>query len=1088
MSVSFTVHAAHQNQTVVVTTTDELDAALTQLNAGGGGTILLDGSAGPFQLIANGLDDDAPILIRALDPDVTPLIEKIEVQDSSYLTITETVIDRTAIMQTEAESARDITISGSDHIEIVGNQMFGMADGYLSDADDTAGSLALVRNSSDILFSGNEISGYNHGVTFREVSDSTFSFNELSELQGDGFRGVGLQNIEVTDNYMHDFYGSIQDLNHSDMIQIWTTGAESVTDGITISNNVLDAGSGAGTQSILIGNTASGNTGAANDYPQNITITNNVIHNGAANGIRASYVDGLEISNNTLLWNAAVGTQQSVGDDVISREPGITVVGTLDTVITNNVTSRITVDGTRQEDDNFILDYTDQSDPNYVHDHIVNLSGMGDLDLRDLGILASSAANGVQGAALSWRSDDGAAEAVITTDESFANRQALVLSAAESLVEGDPDQAEYLWTFDDDTQLSGKNVVAVFAADGSYDVTLQVISENGATDSIARTVTVRSNDIIALDFNDGVTDVSEANAVFSYHGWDKSVLVDGAEGQGFRLTGSTLIQIDRENDQLFDLSSFSFEVDYKAQSTSEYGTLMRLPGTMELFITATGALRFRLTTDEGDFEVLTADGVMQTTDWQSIAVSYDGAAGALELYVEDQLAGATQASGTTASAGHYHMYIGNPWSDSVRGVIDNLEMSTEPLAGWSDGLIEGAINGSIITKVFDAAGDSDSSDGLAEDDTQADALISTGPGVVISMQTDDYVIPREASFLHNRSDFRIELQLETNDAGQEGAFLHLHKSLLAQVDANGHVLFTLTTSDGVFDLRSSVPLYDQAAVHDLAFSYDAESGLVQIESDGTVVAQTTASGMTADAAHWGLVLGHAWQEPLDGSIQNFSFMNGVTLQPVDTVLDTTASLGWQAETLMTFEGVIHDSMDASTVFDTLPSSPEYVTSPTGDALHLSTGNHVTFERGAVDLNDVDSFVINFDFQRSSSDYSGRVMHLHEVMEAEIDADGAVHFTLQTDDGTFELVSDTVVFNDTDWHNVQIAYDGSAQFLSLEVDDTVVAVTQASGTTVDASYWGVTIGSAWGESITGNIDNLAFGGEVTEEITADALLY
>lgn len=1090
MTTPFTAHAAHGNQTIVATTTAELDAALATLHAGGGGTILLDGTAGPFQLVAQDLDQEAPILIRALDPANPPLIEKIDLQNSSFVTVTEARIDRSGILPDEAENSWDITVSDSHDIEIVGNRMQGTADGYLSaETDAGAGSsLALIRDSAQVTFAGNQINDYYHGVTFREVSDSTFTLNEVSGIQGDGFRGVGLQNVQITDNYMHDFHGSTQDLNHSDMIQIWTSGAESVTSDLTIRGNILDAGTGAATQSILIGNTVAGQAGPANEMPRNIVITENVIHNGAANGIRASYVDGLQIGNNTLLWNTAAGTQQSAGEQVISRAPGITVIGTRNAEVSDNVTSRVSVDGARQEGGNFILDYTDRNDPNYVHKHVNNLSGHGDLDLRDLGFQADSPANGHYGSPLSWRGAADTPEAVITTDESFANRQAQVLSASESLVAGDPDQAQYTWTFDDGTQLSGQNVIAVFAASGTYGVTLQVTSENGVSDKINRLVTVRSNDIIALDFNDGVRDVSDADAAFSYHGWDKSVLVDGADGQGFRLTGSTLIQVDRANDQLFGLDSFSLELDFKPGSLREYGTLMRLPGAMELFITASGALRFRLTTDQGEFEVRSGDGAMKTTDWTAIGVSYDDARGLLQLYIDDQLVAEAAAGGTTDSSGHYHLYIGNPWSESVRGVIDNFEMTAEPRDGWADGLIGGPVTGVLDASVFAAAGDGDSAAGQDEPELDAAVLAETAPGVTLSLREDGFTVPRDSAFLHNRADFRIELQLETTTGGQEGAFLHLHKSLLAQVDAHGHVLFTLTTSDGVFDLRSAVPLYDIAAVHDLAFSYDASSGLVQIEADGVVVAQSAASGVTADGAHWGLVLGHGWQAPLDAEVQDFRFLSGSALSPISTGVDTTNSLGWQAQTLLTFEGAVHDVADASTVFYDLPAAPEYVAGPTGQAFRLSTGNNITFERGEVALNAVDSFVIGFDFQRESLADGGRVMHLHEVMETEIDADGYVHFTLRTDTGSYALTSDAAVVDDTDWHNVQIVYDSAAEVLSLEIDDAVMAVTQASGTTAEVSHWGLTVGSAWGESITGNIDNLAIGDDVTDQMIGDALLY
>ncbi|WP_095587756.1 PKD domain-containing protein [Actibacterium ureilyticum] len=1090
MTAPFTPYAEHENQTIVVTSTAELDAALATLSASGGGTIRLDGAGGPYRLQADGLDADAPILIRALDPADPPVIEKITIKASSYLTVTEAVVDRSGILAQEADNSFDIWVQGSHHISFVGNRMQGVADGYLSsDGGGVEGNdLALIRNSAHVTFSGNQIENYLHGVAYREVTDSTFTGNDVSGIQGDGFRGVGLQNVEVTDNYMHDFLGSTQDINHSDMIQIWTRGAESVTRDLTISGNILDSGAGPASQGILIGNSIAGTDGPANELPRNIVITDNLIHNGAANGIRVGYVDGLQIGNNTLLWNTVAGTQTTPDDTSVSRVPGITVSGTLNAQITDNVSGRVTVDGTRQHDGNFIIDYADRNDANYVHRHIVNLSGQGDLDIRDLAFLSDSAANGQYGSTLGWGTVADTVAAVISGVESSANRLAQVLTATESLITGDPDKAQYRWTFDDGTTLNGKNILAVFAEAGTYGVTLDVTSEDGRTDTISRLVSVRSNDIVSLDFNDGVQDVSQADAQLSYHGWDQTVLVDGLDAGGFRLTGRTLIQIDRSNEQMFDLSSFSLDLDYKPATHREYGTLLRLPGTMELFITASGALRFRLTTDAGTFEVLSADGVMETTDWRKIGVSYDSDQGTLQLFIGDTLAGESFAEGTTASAGHYHLYVGNPWSESVRGVIDNFAMSTEPRGGWSDGWGGTDTGARVDVIAFDTAGDGDSA-AQPDDTPQTDeALAESAPGTVVVLGEVDFTIPARTAFLFNRTDFRIELHLETDAAGESGAFLHLHETLLARVDAHGHVVFELTTSDGVFTLRSAGALYQDAAGYDLAFAYDAASGLLQLEADGVIIAQTDASGVTADAAYWGLVLGHGWQEPLSGTVQDFRFLDGTTLAPVDTGLDTVELLGWQAETLLTFEGVVHDVLDGATVFQDLPTAPSFVTGPTGQALHLDTGSSVTFGRGALDLNAADSFVLAFDFQRDAAQDSGRVMHLHEVMDAVIDGDGRLHFTLQTDTGTHQVISAEAAFDDTDWHNVQIVYDSTAEVLSLEIDDAVMAVTQASGTTAEVSHWGLTVGSAWGESITGSIDNLAIGDDVTDQMIGDALLY
>jgi len=112
--------------------------------------------------------------------------------------------------------------------------------------------------------------------------------------------------------------------------------------------------------------------------------------------------------------------------------------------------------------------------------------------------------------------------------------------------------------------------------------------------------------------------------------------------------------------------------------------------------------------------------------------------------------------------------------------------------------------------------------------------------------------------LYGQDNFRIELQLETLQDGETGVFLHMHRSLTAKVDSQGHINFSLTTSDGDFQVRSSEPVYAAAGEHDIALVFDGQLGVMQIEVDGTVQAQTTATGTTTDVSKWGLTLGNTW--------------------------------------------------------------------------------------------------------------------------------------------------------------------------------------------------------------------------------------
>ena len=83
----------------------------------------------------------------------------------------------------------------------------------------------------------------------------------------------------------------------------------------------------------------------------------------------------------------------------------------------------------------------------------------------------------------------------------------------------------------------------------------------------------------------------------------------------------------------------------------------------------------------------------------------------------------------------------------------------------------------------------------------------------------------------------------------------------------------------------------------------------------------------------------------------------------------------------------------------------------------------------------------------------------------------MHITLTTQDGTFELLSDTAVFADGGAHELNFIFDGDTQSLSLVVDGQIDATVAASGTTAPPSFWGLTIGSTWNDAVDARIQDI-----------------
>ncbi len=370
----YTAYSGYANATVTVTTTAELNAALANLTGSGGGTILLDANGGPFNISGNGVGDvNNPILIKALDPTNPPLVQNIYLINSSYIAMTDLKVDSTGTGST----VHDLRISGSDNIEFVGNTMTSNANGYLDgSASVTKGaSASLIRDSSDIVFNNNILSNYGAGTTFLEVNGLDYSNNDISGFQYDGFAGGGLQNVTITNNNMHDFWGSVQTINHSDYIMIWGTNAQTVTSNIDISNNIIDTGSLASYQGIFIGNNELGNGGPSGQYFQDIQVYDNVVHTSMWHGIFVGQTQNLEIYNNAVLFNDMSFTKTDPTSAWAQAQPWIMAANSPNAQVYGNISGRVDVNGVRDySNNNQLLDYNDPATGQYVDNFVANLT------------------------------------------------------------------------------------------------------------------------------------------------------------------------------------------------------------------------------------------------------------------------------------------------------------------------------------------------------------------------------------------------------------------------------------------------------------------------------------------------------------------------------------------------------------------------------------------------------------------------------------------------------------------------------------------------------------------------------------------
>ena len=85
---------------------------------------------------------------------------------------------------------------------------------------------------------------------------------------------------------------------------------------------------------------------------------------------------------------------------------------------------------------------------------------------------------------------------------------------------------------------------------------------------------------------------------------------------------------------------------------------------------------------------------------------------------------------------------------------------------------------------------------------------------------------------------------------------------------DGELVFALRTDEGVFEVATSGGAFDDRAWHAVEIGYDAGRRRLVLEVDGHEV-ESAASGTTAPGLHWGLALGAAWGDALEGAIDDF---------------------------------------------------------------------------------------------------------------------------------------------------------------------------------------------------------------------------
>ncbi len=661
--------------TVTVTNAQELELAYQELSRfDGGGTIVMEGGDyGVFSTYTYGVEDGKePVVIKSADANNPAEFTSLYLREAENIRIEGIVVDSTG--DGINGGTRDLVIQDSTGIQIVNSQFLHDTDGSEMASGKIVDTMSYIRHSSEVLFEGNYVDGYYHALEVTEVDQVEIVNNELTNMQGDGFRGGGLQNVTIEGNYLHGFIGTDQTINHSDLIQVWGSGAETLTQNLTITGNTLITANAA-YQSIFIRNEEFGKAGdSTSGHYENLTITDNLIYNAHIWGVHLDNVNGGLIDGNTLLWNPDAVMVE--GGNEVSYVPEIFARNSLNITATNNIAGQVRVPDGSTIADNQVVTYDNPEESTYVGLHFVNpLIGAGATP-EDLSVLSSSPLLGVFGSAIGNTMDEisNGATADISAAVSADDQYAVTYDAGGSTYEADATGHTYHWTFADGTTAEGMTVSKVYETGGFKAVDLEIRLNGETVATSTRNFEVQTKDVFAFNFESGVSDVSDGIVEVINEGSTAS----SSDGTGFVIGDGKKLQIGRETEQLFELDKFGLSMELTPTGDEQTGVFLHFYGTMEGSILDDGSVSFSLTTDQGTYSLISREPVFDDGGTHQIGVAYDGTTGQLELFADGESVSSVEAWGSTSSAQHWNLVFGNTWNDSMDAVIDNVVMSLDP--------------------------------------------------------------------------------------------------------------------------------------------------------------------------------------------------------------------------------------------------------------------------------------------------------------------------------------------------------------------------------------------------------------------------
>lgn len=540
----------------------------------------------------------------------------------------------------------------------------------------------FVRDSSDILFEGNEFTGFIKGLSLEGSSNIDVISNEFHNMSSDGINLTEVDGVNIVNNHFHDFQKAPTSDAHMDFIQMFNVGGEP-SKNVVISGNIMNSGEGSATHSIFLRNEdADSNPGDTEAYYENFVITDNVIYNGHVHGITVGQTNGLLIENNTLLYNPDASYDITREDGTVDSEafaPRINLfTGEMqDVTVQNNVTqteNSIAGDSYSVKD-NVVLQDDDPNGAYYTPNVIANADAGESADLGDLKFVPDSGLDSVGAQMSQFDMTPEDLSGYITSSVGTGLGSQTVTFDATAIFDAsgamDMSGAQVVWTFGDGSTAQGAVVSHSYKQPGQYAAEAEIKLASGETLTLKKVVEAVTPIPIAMTFDESSVGDLDADA-------SQEVAL---EGGAIRLNDGHIMV--KSSSEMLNQESFTFAFDMKSDGELQsVAYLAELVNSFSIRMNNEDIAVF-VTIDGVKHSLVVSSEAVKPDEWHQIALTFSGETGELHVMVDGVSVGSIDGldGGILVGDASRSLVMGDEHlNNHFDGLIDNVYFVTEALS------------------------------------------------------------------------------------------------------------------------------------------------------------------------------------------------------------------------------------------------------------------------------------------------------------------------------------------------------------------------------------------------------------------------